>query len=185
MAGPFFNVIGGKYIDYSLLVDENGNVINAANPLPAALVAGDIEIGAVEIKNGGSDQRATVDTGGNLRVSATAQYTTKTATIANGESLSGEVDLEGYTLCALSMPAAWTAADITFAAATATGGTFNPLLDDAGNEVTSKAAASNVYAQDINMGKLAGVRFIKLRSGTSASAVAQGAERIITLILKG
>jgi hypothetical protein len=34
MAGPFFNVIGGKYADFSVIVDDAGNLVTAANPLP-------------------------------------------------------------------------------------------------------------------------------------------------------
>ncbi len=53
------------------LVDEVGNKIDASNPLDATLaVAGDIQIGAVELKNGSSDQRATVDASGQLAVLA-------------------------------------------------------------------------------------------------------------------
>jgi hypothetical protein len=148
------------------------------------LEAGDLQIGAAEIKDSSSDTRATVGSQG-LQVETRSGYTTKTATIAESGSLSSEVDLEGYIIAQISMPAAWTAASLTFQVATTTGGTFQDLYDDSGNEVTSSASASKVYAQDINITKLAGARFLKIRSGTSASAVAQAAERTITLILKG
>lgn len=48
------------------IFDSNGAKISATNPLNVDLHGGDIEIGAVEIKNGTSDQRMTVDTNGNL-----------------------------------------------------------------------------------------------------------------------
>lgn len=59
----FFDTVTGKYID-----------VSSDNPLPttATINTGDIEIGAVEIKNGSSDQRATVDTFGGLNVTGTA-----------------------------------------------------------------------------------------------------------------
>ena len=62
------------------LNDKLGAPIQASNPLPVSLSGGDIEIGAVEIKNGSSDQRATVDTAGNLRVSQQGTGITNTFT---------------------------------------------------------------------------------------------------------
>ena len=107
-----------------------------------------------------------------------------TATIANGEALSGEIDLGGYQIGAIQMPAAWTAANITFTAATATGGTFQSLYDDSGLEVTVTAAAAECIALSSNALNLAPLRFIKIRSGTAATPVNQGAARTIQLILK-
>lgn len=48
------------------IVDENGDVINGGNPLPvdATLVVSDLEIGAVEIKDGDSDTRMDVEADG-------------------------------------------------------------------------------------------------------------------------
>ncbi len=111
-------------------------------------------------------------------------FTTKTVTIANGESLSGEVDLAGFKLAIIQMPAAWTAANLTFQVATATGGTFQNLYDDGGTEVSVTAAVSRAISLDNNVVNLAAARFIKIRSGTSGTPVAQGAARTITLILK-
>jgi hypothetical protein len=34
MAGPFFNVIGGRYVDYAVIADDAGNPVTTANPLP-------------------------------------------------------------------------------------------------------------------------------------------------------
>lgn len=111
--------------------------------------------------------------------------TTATATIANGASLSGEVDLEGQAIQAIQMPAAWTAASLTFTASSASGGTFDPVHDDGGTEVTITAAAARMIGLDAIARELDGLRFIKVRSGTTATPVNQGAERILTLILKG
>jgi hypothetical protein len=113
-------------------------------------------------------------------------YGTKTATIgtaANGQS--DEVDLSGFELCAIQMPATWTTANLTFLASNATGGTFNDLYDDAGNEVSVTAAASRVISLDSVALKLGALRFIKVRSGTTGTPVQQGGSRALTLILKG
>jgi len=122
---------------------------------------------------------------GRLIVAIARDYRTVTATIANGASLSGEVDLGGAAILGIHMPAAWTAAVLTFQAAPASGGTFADVYDDLGNEVTLTVDTSRAVGVDLKSGALAPYRFIKIRSGTSAAAVAQGAERALTLSLKG
>lgn len=113
------------------------------------------------------------------------QTGTATATIGAAASLSDEVDLAGFPLVGVIMPAAWTAANLTFQVASASGGTFVDLYDDAGNEVEVNAAASRGLAGGQWLEKLAPWRFVKVRSGTTGTPVAQGAERVITLALKG
>lgn len=98
--------------------------------------------------------------------------------IANGASLSGAVDLRGLYVIRLSMPAGWTAAGITFALSD-DGSTFNPLCDADGNEITLTVAASKHIALD--PADLVGDCWLKIRSGTSAAAVNQGAERTVVL----
>lgn len=115
---------------------------------------------------------------------ATAGTATRTGTIANAASLSGEIDLEGFRLAAIEMPAAWTAANLTFQAASASGGTFQNVFDDAGTEITVTAAAARMIGLDAVLPELAALRFLKIRSGTSGVPVNQGAERILTLVLK-
>lgn len=109
----------------------------------------------------------------------------KTATILNGASLSNEINIEGYNIVGFIMPATWTAASLSFAAAIDTGGTFVPITDDAAAEVTfTVAAAKAVGCRADKASALAPWRFIKLQSGTSGATVNQGADRVITLILK-
>lgn len=110
--------------------------------------------------------------------------TTKTATIANNGSLSGAVDTGNARLIAIVMPEAWTTAVLTFAAAATLAGTYYPVYDDAGVEVTVQAAASRAIGVDLVAGALAPFRFIKIRSGTVGSAVNQGAERVITVLVE-
>ena len=102
-------------------------------------------------------------------------------TIANGESLSGAVDLNGMALVGLIMPAAWTAANLTVALSI-DNSTYNNLYDSNGNEYLITAAASRriiVPASD-----LPAVKWLKIRSGTSGAAVAQGGARVITLLAR-
>lgn len=75
------------------------------------------------------------------------------------------------------MPAAWTSGNLTFQGSR-DGITFNNLYDDEGNELTVTAAASRYIAGAL---KLAGIRYLKIRSGTSAATVPQAADRTIYL----
>lgn len=110
-----------------------------------------------------------------------SNVTEQTATIANGGSLSGAVDLAGKTLLGIVMPAAWTAANLTFQVSS-DGVTYNDLYDNVGAEKTVIAAASRfIIAIPADW---VGVRYVKVRSGTAAATVAQGAQRDIKLITK-
>ena len=106
--------------------------------------------------------------------------------IANGESLSGEIDLQHFLPCGVIMPSAWTAASLTFAGAADDGsgnpGTFVAITNDAGVEYTVTVAASKAVM--IDPARLAGVRYVKIRSGTSSAAVNQGAARTLSVILR-
>lgn len=101
------------------------------------------------------------------------------ATIANGENLSGAVDLGDKTMTGIIMPAAWTAAVLTFAVS-ADGVTYNPLYDEYGTEVAETVAAGRAIRLD--PAQWAGWRYLKIRSGTAAAPVAQGAERIVQIV---
>jgi hypothetical protein len=110
---------------------------------------------------------------------------TVTVTIAIDASLSDEADLEGYTLVGIHMPAAWTAAGLSFQVATISGGTFCDAYDDAGTEVTVSAAASRyIGLTSADALCLSAARFLKVRSGTTGTPVNQAAARTITLVLK-
>jgi hypothetical protein len=115
---------------------------------------------------------------------ATGNTSTRSVTITNGTSLSAEVDLEGMRLVAILMPAAWTAANLTFQGADVTGGAYADAYDDAGAEVSVTAAASRFISLDTRAVKIAG-RFIKVRSGTTGVPVNQAADRTLVLILRG
>ena len=114
---------------------------------------------------------------------------TKTATFALNGTQSNAIDLEGYQLGALIMPAAWTASSgITFLASDTIDGTYGPVYDDTGTEVKVTAATGGAAGTRIpivqNALALASLRFIKLRSGIAGTEVAQTAARTITLSLK-
>lgn len=103
------------------------------------------------------------------------------AVIANGASLSGAVDLGRNTLVGIVMPAAWTAANLTFQVS-ADGVTYSDLYDNTGTEKSVTAAAGRfIFTVPADW---VGIRFVKVRSGTAAAAINQGAARTLQLITK-
>lgn len=115
-------------------------------------------------------------------VSLDGDIETVTVTIANGASLSDEVDVgEGRVLVGILMPAAWTAASMTFQAGAVSGALGN-LYDEYGTEVEYTVDASRYVAVDIPT--FASARYVKVRSGTSGTPVSQAAERTITLVTR-
>lgn len=118
-----------------------------------------------------------------MPVSGTSQ--SQSATIAAGASESTVIDAVGSKLMGIIMPAAWTAADITFLVCDTENGTFRPLHDDLKVEAKITSPAVNeAYALDTLAGVLAPWRFIKLRSGTKAAAVVQVAQAVIKVSLE-
>lgn len=100
-------------------------------------------------------------------------------TIEESASLSSPVDLgAGNRLSFIQMPADWTPANLTFQVSEA-GEIYDNLYDDAGNEVTVIAAASRVMRVDLS--KWLSIRYLKIRSGTIGTPVAQDALRTLRL----
>lgn len=108
----------------------------------------------------------------------------KTATIALNASLSDVVEIGSAKFLGLVMPAAWDTAGITFQVSY-DGTNFQNLYNDSGVEVSVTAAASRNIALDVVALDLAPWQFIKIRSGTAASAVNQTAARTLYLVGKG
>lgn len=103
-----------------------------------------------------------------------------TVTIANGQSLSGALDLGGATLAGIVMPSGWTAAALTFQVS-ADGVTYQDLVVfDEYTIASSLVAASKTIG--IPAGDFAAWRYVKVRSGTSGTPVNQGGSRVLTLV---
>lgn len=103
-----------------------------------------------------------------------------TSTIALSGSLAASVDLEGKTLLGIIMPSAWTAASLTFSVS-ADNTTFVDLYDS--SVEVSVAAGINRFIR-LNPNDWVGIRYIKVRSGTTAVPVTQAAARAILLVTK-
>lgn len=105
----------------------------------------------------------------------------KTVTIPTSGSLSPVVELVGATLVGIQIPSGWTTANITFQAS-ADGSTYVDLYDNSGAEYTVVVGGTSRYIA-VPLGDLLGVRFLKVRSGTSGTPVSQTVARILTLAL--
>lgn len=103
--------------------------------------------------------------------------------IASGASLSSVVDLTNVLLTGILMPAEWTSAAITFSASL-DGSTYGDVYNADGDEYTissANAVASRFITLDPR--DFAGCRYLKVRSGTAAAGVNQGADRTLVLAI--
>lgn len=114
-------------------------------------------------------------------------FTGFNAVIANGASLSGAIDLGqfnlglgGQRLARIVMPAAWTAANLSFQVS-ADGVTYNELMQPNGAAALVVTAAASVDVP-VNRVDWSSIRYLKVRSGTSGTPVNQGAQRTINLV---
>lgn len=105
----------------------------------------------------------------------------ETVTIANGQSLSGALNIDQRNLFALIMPSTWTAAGLTFQGSF-DGTNYFDLYDEAGTEINFIVSASR-YVLISTPIKFLGLKKLKVRSGTSGTPVAQGGARTIALIV--
>jgi hypothetical protein len=112
------------------------------------------------------------------------------ATIAAGAALSAQVNLGKKTLVAIVMPAAWTAADLTFQSSPNGGASFGELYyadgvsTDAAAEMQIHAPAAGQFIV-LDPTKWRGVNCLTVRSGTSAAPVNQVAQAVLTLVIRG
>lgn len=104
-------------------------------------------------------------------------HTTLQATIASGASLSDALDLIGYDLVGIEMPAAWTAAAITLQSSS-DGVTYRNVYSASGTELSLTVDASRYVHVDSTVAGLL-QRFVKIRSGTAAVPVNQAAARLL------
>jgi hypothetical protein len=98
--------------------------------------------------------------------------------IANGTSLSAAIDVDDQRPARIQMPGTWDAANLTFQTSI-DNVTFANLYDSFGNEYTVQAAASREIL--LPFVDFVGIRYLKVRSGTSGTPVSQTADRTLLL----
>ncbi|HBY62160.1 MAG TPA: hypothetical protein DEH78_20260 [Solibacterales bacterium] len=114
-----------------------------------------------------------------------SQALSTTVVIANAASLSAAGSGKLNKIKAIGIPAAWTAAALTFQVSK-DNSTFMNLYDAAGEVSIASAAvvASGVVGLSDNLQAILGEwPYFKIRSGTAGTPVAQGADRTLTVYL--
>lgn len=102
-------------------------------------------------------------------------------TIPSGTALGAGIQSNSLEIVGLSMSAGWDAASITLQGSL-DGTTWQNLYDDSGSEVTLSVAAGRYVA--IPPALLAGVPWLRVRSGTSGTPVNQTADRSLTWLVR-
>lgn len=112
-------------------------------------------------------------------VAVGAQALEVSVPIGQGASLSDAIDLRTARLMALWIPAGFSGALLTFQSS-ADGATFGELNDDTGASVSITIAAGT-FAIITKPSQWLGVRWLKVRSGTSGAPSAQAAAATLAL----
>jgi len=116
------------------------------------------------------------------------QFKGNNVSILNGVALSEAIDVGGFTVGMITIPSAWTAANVGFKVCSTEDGTYVILNDTSGvpaqieNIDTALAGAYEIPTEAYS------ARFMKLWSKSAVAAtttdVNQGADRAITVMLK-
>lgn len=104
------------------------------------------------------------------------------ATVAASQSVSTPVHLNNAALVGLYVPLGWTAADITFQVSR-DGTNWSNVRDAEGTEVSLAGFSAGDYVA-LPAGAFHGVEYMRLRSGTSGSPVAQSGEGTLYAVIR-
>lgn len=116
-------------------------------------------------------------------MSGTGSHTTyKEPSITSGTAITDAIQLDGQTPAAIQTPAALTGTQFSFDCAVSTTGTFAPLYNTDGTEFLVDVGTSRHIWLDPRV--FAGVRSIKIRSGTVGTPTNEAATRTIVLIVR-
>ena len=103
-----------------------------------------------------------------------------TVTIPNGDTTSEAVRMDNYVLAGIITPAALTGTAFTFTVSNTFAGTYVPVYDSNGNQVSVAAAVSRALGlSGAEADALAPWPFVKVVSGS-----AEGADRSLILCFK-
>ena len=109
----------------------------------------------------------------------------QTATIVQDASLSDAVYLHGEVLVGIRMPAVWDAANLTFQVSMDDVTYLNAYSSAGAEHVVTAAASLHIW---VDPSAFAGYRWLKVRSGTAGTPVAQSTgedSRLIELVTRG
>jgi hypothetical protein len=104
----------------------------------------------------------------------------RSLTVSSGGTTSAAFGVGDYTIAGVITPSALTSTAITFTASDTFGGTYAPVYDSDGNQVSLSAAASRAIGlSGAEADALAPFKWLKLVCGS-----AEAADRAITVVLK-
>lgn len=107
------------------------------------------------------------------------------ATIAAGQSISGQIDIGPYQIVGIYIPATWTgSATQTFQVSYDGGSTWFEHYSYSGSETVFGAISGTATYLAIDPTLWRGVASLKIRSGTPASPVNQSGSVTLTLAVK-
>jgi len=117
---------------------------------------------------------------GDFVVDLDREVTTATATIANGASLSDAINVSAGRVTGLQLPAA-----ITFQGSINGGATYGDIYDDGIERTIDSASVVAARILSLDGDDWRAFTHLKIRSGTSAAAVNQGASRSLVVAIEG
>lgn len=150
--------------------------VGVAPSLPPLSVSG--------VDAGGLKRHFLTDAAGNQGIYGAAIRSTSTATIANAASVSGSIDLTSTALLGFIAPAAWTTAALNLEVSMDNTNWATVIYDSGNSPVGSWSAVVAGAAYAVDTVSMLPFRYVRLRSGTSASPVTQGAQRDFTVITR-
>lgn len=103
------------------------------------------------------------------------------AVIANGQSLSGPVALGGGVVCGIITPAALTTATALTFQVSYDGGTFVDLHNESAEYSVTVDPAASWYVR-LSKDVFEGAQAVRVRTGSGASPVSQGAARTFIVV---
>jgi hypothetical protein len=175
-ASGLFGWLSGILSKLSGVLSVSGSAaVGSAPSGPPVSVAG--------VDAGGLKRHLATDNAGNLQIITAAARAETTVAIASGASVSSMVDLQGAALVGFSMPAAWTAAALNIEVSSNNVDWSSPL-DSTGAAVSSFASPTVSAAYALDVISMLAWRYIRFRSGTTATPVNQGAARPIRYITR-
>lgn len=101
-------------------------------------------------------------------------------TIAAGQSLSGALQIDGKA-AGIIIPAGWETAAITFMGS-ADGNNYFPIYDAGVERSIASAAVVAGRMISLNLSEWLHVKYVKIRSGSAVTPVAQTSARVLTLL---
>jgi hypothetical protein len=103
-------------------------------------------------------------------------------TIPNGQSLSNGALVGDYRISGLQFPATWAAGGISWQASLDDGATWVEVSDSTGAPIAYPVAGTAGAYMLLDSTKFVGLTLVKIRSGTLAAPVNQGANCVLKLV---